>query len=175
MALKDKTIENNPLKTRLLHQYNLGKCTTAGCDGQRARNTSKHHNSKQIPYLSNQISKVQPSEAPLICLHGLSSVCVRAYVWRAVTGLPTGWTSKLSYQALLKLDSSPPPCLRVLPPRPKLLPPFGLPMPPFAGRLVDGQESANQGRPGSPAFSSPGRLQEEDKGMSGWQTGKGHC
>lgn len=51
-----------------------------------------------------------------------------------------------------------PACLCFLPPRPKLPPPFGLPKPPLAGRLVEGQESASQGRPGSPAFSSPGRL-----------------
>lgn len=49
-------------------------------------------------------------------------------------------------------------CLCLLPPRPKLLAPFGLPKPPLAGRLVEGQESASQGRPGSPAFSRPGRL-----------------
>lgn len=54
-----------------------------------------------------------------------------------------------------------PACLCFLPPRPKLLPPFGLPKPPLAGRLVEGQESANQGRPGSPAFNSPGRLWED--------------
>lgn len=52
-----------------------------------------------------------------------------------------------------------PACLCYLPPRPKLLPLFGLPKPPLTGRLVEGHESANQGRPGSPAFNSPGRLQ----------------
>lgn len=90
-------------------------------------------------------------------------VCLCAYVWCPVTVLPRGWTSKLSNQALLKLHS-PQACLYFLPPLPKLFPPFGLPKPPFAGRLVEGQESANQGRPGSPAFSSPGRLWDKEKG-----------
>lgn len=43
-------------------------------------------------------------------------------------------------------DASPA-LLCLLPPRQKLLPPFGLPKPPLAGRLVEGQESASQGRP----------------------------
>lgn len=64
-------------------------------------------------------------------------------------------------------------CLCFLPPRPKLLPPFGLPKPPLAGRLVEGQESANQGRPGSPAFNKPGRLREDvqnqTKGDERWK------
>lgn len=48
--------------------------------------------------------------------------------------------------------------LEILPPRPKLVRSLGAPKPLLAGKLVDGQESASQGRPGSPAFSRPGRL-----------------
>lgn len=50
------------------------------------------------------------------------------------------------------------------PPRPKLLRSLGPPELLLTGRLVAGQESANQGYPGSLAFSKPGRLNRN----TGW-------
>lgn len=130
----------------------------AGHERRNDRHICKHHKLKpNIRLVKSHQSSVALKAS--FNLRACVCLCVRAYVWCPVTALPNGWASKLSNQALLKLYfPSSPACLCFLPPRPKLLPPFGLPKPPSAGRLVEGQESANQGRPGSPAFNSPGRL-----------------
>lgn len=113
-------------------------------------------NLSQISDLSNHISGVPPSKALLIC------VCVCACVCLMSCHCSSHWMSiKTVRPGIAKINplpDTPSACLCFLPPRPKLPPPFGLPKPPLTGRLVEGQESASQGRPGSPAFSSPGRL-----------------
>lgn len=121
----------------------------------RARTTGMSANStnlSQISSLSNHISRVAPSKALLICVCVCLMCCHCSSQWMSIKTVQPG-SAKPPY---LPDASSAHLCL--LPPRPKLPPPFGLPKPPLAGRLVDGQESASQGRPWSPAFSNPGRL-----------------
>ena len=126
----------------------------------RVKSICKYHNLSQISSLSNHISKAKPSKAVFnlcvcVCVCVLHS-CHCASQWMSVKTVWPGYAKAL-------FIPSPQPVYSFLPPRPKLLLPFGLPKPPLAGRLVEGQESASQGRPWSPAFSSPGRLRDKER------------
>lgn len=109
--------------------------------------------------LSKLISYVKLSRVVLIWV-STSCVCVCVSCQIMSLYFPLGTNIKIAqpgiYGSVLLQK-----LVFLLPPLPKQLPALGLPKSLVARRLVEGQESANQGRPGSPAFRSPGRLQKD--------------